>query len=297
MAPEYWDLARFAGVGALAQLVDGALGMGYGVVCSTVLMSMGVLPASVSASVHAAKTATGAASAISHVAYRNVSGKLLVLLSIGGVIGGILGAYILTGIDGRRIRPFVSAWLAIMGLIILWRAAKGTRPKVMPSRQPLPLGFIGGLFDAIGGGGWGPIVTSTLLGSGADPRKTIGTVNTAEFFVAVAVSAAFLWSVFTGRWEANGLQELAWKIAGSDCWRHRRSAHCRLDDEGFASSAPDLDDGFSGHRSGHLAIGAAYSRRLTPTAVAADILCRPFRAWARLRAARAGGWRGSVPVR
>lgn len=214
MAPEYVDFARFAGVGALAQLIDGALGMGYGVVCSTVLMSMGVFPAAVSASVHAAKTATGAASAVSHVAYRNVSGKLLLLLSIGGVIGGIVGTYVLTGIDGRRLRPFVAAWLAIMGLVILWRAAKGTRPTVMPSKQPLPLGFVGGLFDAIGGGGWGPIVTSTLLGSGADPRKTIGTVNTAEFFVAIAVSTTFLWSVFTGRWAADGLAELAWKVGG-----------------------------------------------------------------------------------
>ncbi len=213
MSSHLIEFLEFAGVGVLAQLVDGALGMGYGVVCSTVLMSMGVLPASVSASVHAAKVATGAASAVSHVAHRNVDRALLIALSLGGVAGGVVGAYVLTNIDGKKIQPFVTAWLAFMGLIILWRAWKGTRPRVMGGAKPFPLGLVGGLFDAIGGGGWGPVVTSTLLGVGADPRKTIGTVNTAEFFVAAAISATFLYTMLHG-WKAAGLDGMAWSIAG-----------------------------------------------------------------------------------
>ena len=214
MDPHIVDLLRFGGVGVVAQLVDGALGMGYGVVCSTVLMSLGVLPASVSASVHAAKVATGAASAASHGAYKNIEWKLLLALSIGGVVGGGLGAYVLTNLDGKMLRPYVAAWLGLMGVVILWRAARGTRPKVLGGTRPLPLGFVGGFFDAIGGGGWGPVVTGTLLGAGSDPRKAIGTVNTAEFFVATAVSAAFLWSLIFGGWKADGLKELTWSIAG-----------------------------------------------------------------------------------
>ena len=214
MDPNLVDFLQFAAVGLLAQLVDGALGMGYGVVCSTVLMSMGVMPASVSASVHAAKVATGAASAISHVAHKNVDRALLIALTLGGVAGGVLGAYVLTNMDGKKIQPFVVAWLGIMGLIILWRAYKGTRPKIMGGTKPFPLGLVGGFFDAIGGGGWGPVVTSTLLGAGADPRKTIGTVNTAEFFVAAAISGAFLYTMLFAGWKAAGLEDMAWSIAG-----------------------------------------------------------------------------------
>lgn len=211
LPPEFWI---FALVGALAQLIDGALGMGYGVVSSTVLLSLGVPPANASASVHAAKMFTGAASAASHALYKNVDLKLLLTLSAGGIVGGCLGAYVLTSIDGHKIKPFVVAWLAIMGVLILWRAWKQTRPRVLPNTRPLGLGLVGGFFDAVGGGGWGPVVTSTLLGSGADPRKAIGTTNTAEFFVAAAVSGAFLTALLTGKWEATGLIDHAWSVGG-----------------------------------------------------------------------------------
>jgi uncharacterized membrane protein YfcA len=211
MNPDFWT---FAVVGALAQLIDGALGMGFGVVCSTVLLSLGIPPANVSASVHAAKTFTGAASGLSHVIYRNVAWKLLLILSAGGAFGGVVGAYLLTQIAGDKVRPFVAAWLAIMGLVILYRAWKGTRPKVISGARPLPLGIVGGFFDAIGGGGWGPVVTSTLLGAGAEPRKTIGTVNAAEFFVAAAISGAFLWTLLFGGWAAEGLEEMGWSVGG-----------------------------------------------------------------------------------
>src|SRR3990167_5759934 len=162
MDPDFWI---FFAVGAAAQLVDGALGMAYGVVSSTVLLALGVPPANASASVHAAKVFTGAASALSHIAYRNIGWKLLLHLSAGGVVGGVLGTYVLTSIDGKVIKPWVVAWLGVMGLVILWRAWKATRPRVLSWKRPLPLGFVGGFFDAVGGGGWGAGGTRTPMGS------------------------------------------------------------------------------------------------------------------------------------
>lgn len=211
MDPDFW---LFATVGFVAQLVDGALGMAYGVISTTVLLSAGVSPANASASVHAAKVFTGAASGASHIAYGNVDWRLLGLLSGGGVVGAVIGAYVLTSVDGEKVKPFVIGWLFLMGLVIVYRAWRGVRPKVFSWRSPLPLGFAGGLFDAIGGGGWGPVVTSSLLGAGADPRKSIGTTNTAELFVAVATSAAFLAALLTGHWQTTGLRDLLWSLGG-----------------------------------------------------------------------------------
>jgi uncharacterized protein len=208
------DFLIFFAVGFVAQLVDGALGMAYGVVSSTALLALGVPPANASAAVHAAKVFTGAASAASHVAFKNVNWRLLGLLSVGGVLGGIAGTYLLTSIDGGVIKPYVVAWLGLMGLVILYRAWKGARPKPFSWRGPLPLGLVGGFFDAVGGGGWGPVVTSTLLGRGTDPRQAIGTTNTAEFFVAVAISATFLAALLTGKWTGEGLGGHLWSIGG-----------------------------------------------------------------------------------
>ncbi|WP_374660720.1 sulfite exporter TauE/SafE family protein [Phenylobacterium sp.] len=211
MGPEFW---LYFAVGFAAQLVDGALGMAYGVVTTTVLLANGVTPANASASVHAAKVFTGAASAISHIAHRNIDWRLLALLSAGGVIGGVAGTYILTSVDGDAIKPYVVGWLGLMGLVILYRAWKGARPKPFSWKSPLPLGLVGGFFDAVGGGGWGPVVTSTLLGTGADPRKAIGTTNAAEAFVAAAVSAAFLAALVSGHWDTDGLADHLWSVLG-----------------------------------------------------------------------------------
>lgn len=211
MGPEFW---LFAAVGFAAQLVDGALGMAYGVVSTTVLLANGVPPATASASVHAAKVFTGAASAVSHIAHRNVDRRLLVLLAAGGMLGGVVGTYLLTSVDGELIKPFVVAWLGLMGIVILYRAWKGARPKPFSWKGPFPLGLVGGFFDAVGGGGWGPVVTSTLLGSGADPRKAIGTTNAAEAFVAAAVSAAFLAALVSGHWETEDLAQHLWSVLG-----------------------------------------------------------------------------------
>ena len=211
MHSDFW---LFAAVGFAAQLVDGALGMAYGVISTTVLLSVGVSPANASAAVHAAKVFTGAASGASHVYHRNVDFKLLWLLAAGGVIGGVLGAYVLTSIDGKVVKPYVVAWLFLMGLVILYRAWRQTRPKVFSWRMPLPLGFVGGFMDAIGGGGWGPVVTSSLMGAGAEPRKAIGSTNAAEVFMAAATSAAFLAALVTGHWQTEGLKGLLWSLGG-----------------------------------------------------------------------------------
>jgi uncharacterized membrane protein YfcA len=194
-------------VGVLAQAVYGALGMAYGVISSSVLLALGVPPATASASVHAAEVFTTAASAGSHAWHRNVEWRLFLPLAIAGVIGGVIGAYVLTGIDSNLIKPFVVAYLALVGVWILWRAGHDVRPRRLPAWITAPIGVVGGFLDAIGGGGWGPTVSSAMVGSGHEPRKAIGTVNTAEFFLTVAISATFVWALVTGHWEEAGALE------------------------------------------------------------------------------------------
>jgi uncharacterized membrane protein YfcA len=188
------DLLPFILVGFAAQIVDGALGMAFGVISTTLLVSRGVDPAVASASVHAVEVFTTGASGISHVAHRNVNWKLFRRIVIPGMIGGVLGAYVLTQISAATARPFVLAYLAAIGLYLLWRAIRHANQERKP-RIVEPLGLVGGFLDAAGGGGWGPVVTSNLLAQGAHPRKVIGTVNTAEFFIALTISITFLLSL------------------------------------------------------------------------------------------------------
>ncbi len=190
-------------VGLLAQSVDGALGMAYGVISSSVLLALGVPPAVASASVHGAEVFTTAASAGSHIWHRNIEWRLFFPLVLAGVIGGVLGAYVLVGLDGETIKPFIIAYLTLVGVWIVWRASHDIQPrKIRPAVIVAPLGAAGGFFDAVGGGGWGSTVTSTLVGAGQEPRRAIGTANTAEFFLATAISATFVWSVLSGHWSA-----------------------------------------------------------------------------------------------
>jgi uncharacterized protein len=206
----------FMAVGFFAQIVDGALGMAYGVVSSTMLLSFGVPPAAASASVHAAEMFTTAASATSHVRNRNVNWKLFWRLAPAGVVGGVLGTYVLTSIDGAVLRPFVTVYLGLLGVFILWKALR-VRGAYKEPRTGIvvPLGVAGGFVDSAGGGGWGPIVTSSLIGSGGAPRYIIGTVNTVEFFVTTAVSVAFITALLTGHWsEAEGIDRYFWSVAG-----------------------------------------------------------------------------------
>lgn len=181
-------------------MVDGALGMAFGQISSTLLVSFGVPPAAASAGVHTAETFTTAVSGISHVAHRNVDWGLFFRIVIPGVIGGVAGAYVLTQISADAARPLVLSYLTALGLYLFYRGIMHRHTERQP-RVVGPLGLVGGFLDASGGGGWGAIVTSNLLVQGSNPRKAIGTVNTAEFFLTVTISATFIatigWEAFT----------------------------------------------------------------------------------------------------
>ena len=187
-------LLLFVAVGFIAQVIDGALGMAFGVISNTLLISLGVPPAAASASVHTIKNFTGAASGISHVLHGNVDWRLFWRLLIPGMIGGILGAYLLTIIDAAVAKPIVLFYLTCIGIYLLIRGIRfppvEKKPKVVE-----PLGFVGGFLEAAGGGGWGPVVTSNLLVQGANPRMVVGTVNTSEFFLAVTITITFFASL------------------------------------------------------------------------------------------------------
>lgn len=193
-------LIPFIAIGFAAQLIDGALGMAYGVISSTLLLAMGVSPKFASAGVHAAETFTTAVSGISHIYHRNIDWKLFRRLAVPGVIGGVAGAYLLSNIDSGVIKPLVLTYLASIGLWLIWRSTHVIH-RARDPRVVAPLGLIGGFLDASGGGGWGPVVTSNLLLQGGDPRTTIGTVNTTEFLLTLSVSITFLlhlgWESFT----------------------------------------------------------------------------------------------------
>lgn len=202
-----WDeILLYAAIGFVAQMVDGAVGMAYGVTASSVLLSFGVPPATASACVHAAETFTTGASGLAHWKLGNVDRNLFKRLALPGMIGGVLGAYLLTTLDGDTIKPFISAYLLLVGIFILYKALHRKHTFVDdPPNHVAPLGLMGGFVDAIGGGGWGPIVTSTLLGQGQQPRYAIGTVNLSEFFVTLTISTTFfltvgleLWPIITG---------------------------------------------------------------------------------------------------
>ncbi len=188
-------------VGLGAQLVDGALGMAYGVTSTSFLLSLGVPPAISSASVHVAEIFTTGASAISHFRFKNINKKLFRSLLIPGILGAVTGAYILSDlIDGAVVKPFIAAYLAFLGILILRKALAVKRKKTKTKRIGV-LAAIGGFMDSIGGGGWGPIVTSTLLGQGRDPRYTIGSVNAAEFGVTFASGITFLILTGVSSWQ------------------------------------------------------------------------------------------------
>jgi len=199
------ELLTFLAVGFAAQLVDGAIGMAYGITSTTILLSLGVSPAMASASVHAAEVFTTGASAISHWRLGNVDGRMFRRLAIPGAVGGAVGAYVLSELPGDAVRPFVSVYLGIMGAVVLWKALRQRPTPTEPPKHVPVLGFVGGFLDAIGGGGWGPMVASTLVGRGLKTRLVIGSTNAAEFLVTSTISAMFiltvgleLWPIITG---------------------------------------------------------------------------------------------------
>jgi uncharacterized membrane protein YfcA len=194
-----------AGVGLFAQIVDGALGMAYGVTSSAFLMSTGVPPAAASASVHIAEVFTTGFSGLSHWKLGNVNKALFKRLLFPGLVGAVVGAYVVTSIDGKVLRPWISGYLVVMGLYILTKAFRRIKFATEPPTFIAPLALTGGFVDAVGGGGWGPVVTTTLLSGGQDPRSTIGSVNAAEFFLALASGVSFavlggftIWTTIAG---------------------------------------------------------------------------------------------------
>jgi len=186
-------LLPFILIGFAAQLIDGALGMAFGVITNTLLVGLLAMPpALASQRVHLVECFTTATSGISHLLHGNIDRGLFLRLLIPGVAGGLAGTYLITSVDGDGIKPFVLLYLAGVGAWLLVRGLLYP-PKLRAAKHVAPLGLVGGFLDAAGGGGWGPVVTSNLLIQGAEPRKVIGTVNTVEFFLTLSISASFVY--------------------------------------------------------------------------------------------------------
>lgn len=192
------ELLPFIAIGFAAQLIDGALGMAFGVIATTALLLLGIPPALATSYVHVIKAFTGGVSGVSHILHRNVDWRLFARLAIAGVIGGVAGAFLLSQLhmtDANFARPFVFGYLILIGLYIFWRGIGYKIVRERRARIVEPVALVGGFLDATGGGGWGPVVTSNLLIQGTNPRTTVGTVNSAEFVLAVAVSITYLLSL------------------------------------------------------------------------------------------------------
>ena len=183
------QILAFIAIGFFAQMVDGALGMAFGIIASSSLMATGAPPVIASAAVHAAEIVTTGISGVSHIWNKNVDRKLFLKLVITGVGGGVLGAYVLTGIPEHIIKPIVAIYLAAMAALILTRILGWNLKRWQPPESVVGAG--GGFLDAIGGGGWGPMVASTLIAGGDSPRRAVGAVNLAEFFITISVSVTF----------------------------------------------------------------------------------------------------------
>ncbi|WP_199426231.1 sulfite exporter TauE/SafE family protein [Thermaerobacillus caldiproteolyticus] len=195
-------LLVFVIIGFIAQLIDGSLGMAYGVTSTTLLLTFGIAPAVVSASVHLAEVATTAASGASHLKFGNVDREMVMKLIIPGSIGAFVGACFLSNLPGDLIKPYVSLFLLALGFYIIYRflflhsSQEQKQPQKLSKSQLIPLGLLAGFLDATGGGGWGPIATPVLLAKkGIEARKVVGTVDTSEFAVAVSATLGFFISL------------------------------------------------------------------------------------------------------
>lgn len=207
-------LIVFAFIGLFAQLIDGALGMAYGVTSSSLLLAFGIAPAVASASVHLAEVVTTAASGVSHIKFNNVDKQTVIRLVIPGSIGAFLGATFLSSIPGELAKPFISIFLLVLGVYVLirflfmFKIGEQKDSIGLTKRKSIPLGLIAGFADATGGGGWGPIATPVLLSQkGISARKVVGTVDTSEFAIAVSATLGFLLSL--------GWEEVNWLWVGA----------------------------------------------------------------------------------
>jgi hypothetical protein len=187
-------------VGFVAQLIDGALGMAYGLVSTSFLLALGVPPAAASAAVHTAEMFTTGASGAAHAWRGNVDWSLVWRLAPAGIAGGIVGAFAVSYLPIAVIKPIVSAYLLAMGVFVVWLALRGRMAPPAEPKGVRRLGLVGGFLDAAGGGGWGPIVTTTLLGRGHAPRSAVGSVSMSEFLVTMAISASFFLALGGIRW-------------------------------------------------------------------------------------------------
>lgn len=200
-------------VGLLAQLIDGSLGMAYGVTSSTLLLAVGVAPAAASAAVHFSEIGTSLVSGFSHHKLGNVDWRTVSILAVPGFVGAFIGATALSNLDAAIAKPIVAGILLGLGIYVIYRFLKlgGHRPqfKPRPSAKFLaPMGLVAGTLDAVGGGGWGPVGTTSLLSSGRlEPRKVVGSIDTSEFVVAVGGSLGFLLAL--------GSQGINWGYAGA----------------------------------------------------------------------------------
>ncbi|MCC9166844.1 sulfite exporter TauE/SafE family protein [Pontibacter sp. XAAS-A31] len=196
------EILVYIAAGFVAQLIDGALGMAYGVSATTFLLSFGVSPVFASASVHASEIFTSGASGLMHLKFGNVNSKLFKSLLIPGILGAIVGAYMLFALEEYLyiIKPIVACYTLFLGILIIRKTLR-KRVKKSPIKRLGPLATAGGFFDAIGGGGWGPIVSSTLIAKGRHPMYTIGSVNLAEFFVSIASSITFISLTGLSHWQ------------------------------------------------------------------------------------------------
>lgn len=194
------DFVLYVAIGFAAQVVDGALGMAYGVTASSLLLGAGVPPAISSATVHAAECFTTGASAASHRAFGNIDRLQFRKLLLPAMTGAAVGAYLLASLPGDALKPWIAAYLLSMGVVIVCKAFRNFPPRQV-TRHLGALGFVGALADAIGGGGWGPIVASNLLARGNAFRMTVGTVNAVEFFVTLSASVVFLVTLGLSNWQ------------------------------------------------------------------------------------------------
>ena len=209
-----YDFWAFALVGFFAQLVDGALGMGFGVISASVLLAQGVPPALASASVNAAKLPTTGTAAISHFMHKNLDRRIIIMLCVFGALGGVIGATVLTSLKGKTLFVLINVYLLLIGFLIVYNGLKDVAPRLFPKGFTRLIGFVGGLIEGIGGS-WGPIVTTSLLGTGTESRYAIGSSNFSEFVVSIAVFSTFVVAFAMGHWHGGSdWHEVAWPVAG-----------------------------------------------------------------------------------
>jgi len=194
------EFFTYAAVGAAAQLIDGSLGMAYGVTSAGMLLSLGMPPAMASASVHYAETFTSGASGISHWLAGNVRWRLFFTLVIPGVIGAVIGAHLLTHLPSHWVRVLLTPYLLLIGLFLLLRARRSDVFRTDVPRDTVPLGLLAGFLDAVGGGGWSALTVTTLVARKLEPRRVIGSVHLAKCVVSAAAAATFLLSIGAGKY-------------------------------------------------------------------------------------------------